>query len=67
MKIEGKDVVVPQGKRINMPQYTGSSFDKVRSDSTPPHRTAIHHPQSEYLLYKESQVRLRYIMKLQWP
>ena len=29
LKIEGKDVVVPQGKRINMPQYTGSSFDKV--------------------------------------
>jgi poly [ADP-ribose] polymerase len=30
LKIDGHDVTVPQGKRINMPQYAGSSFDKVR-------------------------------------
>ena len=43
-------MTVPQGKRINIPQYAGSSFDK-----------------SEYLLYKESQHRIRYVLKLKWP
>jgi poly [ADP-ribose] polymerase len=43
-------VVVPQGKRINMPQFAGSSFDK-----------------SEYLVYRESQHRLRYALKLKFP
>jgi poly [ADP-ribose] polymerase 2/3/4 len=42
-KIEGKDVIIPQGKPIPMKQYARSSFD-----------------QSEYLLYSESQVRIRY-------
>ena len=48
--LSGRPVVVPQGKRINMPQFTGSSFDK-----------------SEYLVYRESQHRLRYALKLKFP
>ncbi|GAB6028782.1 Poly [ADP-ribose] polymerase 3 [Chamberlinius hualienensis] len=40
--LDGKEVVVPQGKPIKT-KFTKSSFD-----------------QSEYLVYKESQVRIRY-------
>ena len=29
IKIEGRDIVVPQGKRISQPQFSGSRFDKV--------------------------------------
>jgi poly [ADP-ribose] polymerase len=47
-EFEGKKVVIPQGKPIRQPQYSGSSFT-----------------QSEYLLYKESQARLRYVLRVQ--
>ncbi|KAL6050440.1 Poly [ADP-ribose] polymerase 3 [Balamuthia mandrillaris] len=49
IKIEGKDVVVPQGPPIKMQQYSNSSFS-----------------QSEYLVYKESQNRIRYLLMLDW-
>ena len=48
-EFEGKEVVVPAGKAINMPQYKSSSF--------------MH---SEYLVYQESQVRIRYLLKLKF-
>jgi poly [ADP-ribose] polymerase 2/3/4 len=50
VKIEGHDVIVPQGKPIKTKWNTNSSFS-----------------QSEYLIYKESQARLRYVLKIQWP
>lgn len=49
MKIDGKNVTVPQGKPIEMTQYKGSSFS-----------------QSEYLIYKESQHRIRYALQFEW-
>jgi len=49
MMIDGKKVVVPQGKPINQPAYSNSSF--------------MH---SEYLVYKENQVRIRYLLKLKF-
>ncbi|XP_068598888.1 protein mono-ADP-ribosyltransferase PARP3 [Brachionichthys hirsutus] len=45
--LEGKQIAVPQGKPINQPQFSGSSFGN-----------------SEYLIYKESQCRLRYLLEL---
>ncbi|GMH37477.1 hypothetical protein BSKO_05350 [Bryopsis sp. KO-2023] len=45
IRIDGKDVVVPQGKSISMQKYKNSSFHN-----------------SEYLLYKETQQRIRYIL-----
>jgi len=47
--IDGKEIVVPQGKPIPQPQYKASSFT-----------------QSEYLVYKESQVRLRYLIRAEF-
>ncbi|XP_030062519.1 protein mono-ADP-ribosyltransferase PARP3 [Microcaecilia unicolor] len=47
--MDGKKVVVPQGKPIEMPKYKGSHFS-----------------QSEYLVYKESQCRIRYLLQLQF-
>eukprot|EP00048_Salpingoeca_helianthica_P015051 m.224790 g.224790 ORF g.224790 m.224790 type:complete len:654 (+) comp16545_c0_seq1:57-2018(+) len=48
--LDGRPVVVPQGKRIPQPEFSGSNFDK-----------------SEYLIYKESQHRIRYLLKLKFP
>jgi len=48
-KIEGKDVIVPQGKPIPMTQYQKSNFTHT-----------------EYVVYKESQCRLRYLLKIKW-
>ncbi|XP_072238324.1 protein mono-ADP-ribosyltransferase PARP3 [Leuresthes tenuis] len=45
--LEGKEVVVPQGKPIKQPQFSKSYFSN-----------------SEYLIYKESQCRLRYLLEL---
>uniref|UniRef100_A0A8C3Q3Y0 Uncharacterized protein n=1 Tax=Geospiza parvula TaxID=87175 RepID=A0A8C3Q3Y0_GEOPR len=45
--LDGKKVLVCQGKPIPMPAYKDSSFS-----------------QSEYLIYKESQCRLRYLVQL---
>ena len=45
LKIDGKDVVVPQGKPIENPEGKGSRFSE-----------------SEYLVYKESQNRIRYLL-----
>uniref|UniRef100_A0A8D0G559 Poly [ADP-ribose] polymerase n=1 Tax=Sphenodon punctatus TaxID=8508 RepID=A0A8D0G559_SPHPU len=45
--LDGKKVVVPQGKPISMTKYQGSSFS-----------------QSEYLIYQESQCRIRYLVQL---
>lgn len=45
--LDGKKVVVPQGKPILQRQFTDSCFS-----------------QSEYLIYKESQCRLRYLLEL---
>nr|XP_054752032.1 protein mono-ADP-ribosyltransferase PARP3-like [Lytechinus pictus] len=44
LKLDGKDVVVPQGKPVKQSKYSSSHFY-----------------QSEYLLYKESQNRMRYL------
>ncbi|XP_073325060.1 protein mono-ADP-ribosyltransferase PARP3 [Pagrus major] len=45
--MDGKKVAVPQGKPIDQPQFSGSSFGN-----------------SEYLIYKESQCRIRYLLEL---
>lgn len=45
--MEGKTVVIPQGKPIHQSKFSTSNFS-----------------QSEYLVYKESQVRIRYMLKL---
>ncbi|XP_037346780.2 protein mono-ADP-ribosyltransferase PARP3 [Pungitius pungitius] len=44
---EGKQVAVPQGKAVDQPQFSNSSFSN-----------------SEFLIYKESQCRLRYLLEL---
>jgi len=49
IKVEGHDVVVPQGNPIHMPKYSSSNFS-----------------QSEYLVYRESQARIRYLLKLKF-
>lgn len=49
IQIDGRDVVVPQGKPIPNPLGKGSNFS-----------------QSEYLLYQENQVRLRYLLRLKF-
>uniref|UniRef100_A0A0B7A0B7 Poly [ADP-ribose] polymerase n=1 Tax=Arion vulgaris TaxID=1028688 RepID=A0A0B7A0B7_9EUPU len=45
LKLDGKNVIVPQGKPKKIPQYASSSFW-----------------QSEYLVYREDQVRMRYLL-----
>lgn len=46
IKLDGKDVVVPQGAPVSQPEYNQkSSFS-----------------QSEYLVYKESQNMMRYLV-----
>ncbi|NWV01266.1 PARP3 polymerase, partial [Upupa epops] len=47
--LDGKKVLVCQGKPIQMPAYKDSSF-----------------MQSEYLIYQESQCRIRYLVQLQF-
>ncbi|KAK3103750.1 hypothetical protein FSP39_021612 [Pinctada imbricata] len=48
LKLDGKDVVVPQGAPVDQPAYNRkSSFD-----------------QSEYLIYKESQNIMRYLLMI---
>ncbi|NWH28821.1 PARP3 polymerase, partial [Grus americana] len=47
--LDGKKVLVCQGKPIPMPAYKDSSFS-----------------QSEYLIYQESQCRVRYLVQLQF-
>ncbi|XP_041318849.1 protein mono-ADP-ribosyltransferase PARP3 isoform X3 [Pyrgilauda ruficollis] len=47
--LDGKKVLVCQGKPIPMPAYKDSSFS-----------------QSEYLIYKESQCRIRYLVQLRF-
>ncbi|NXK59039.1 PARP3 polymerase, partial [Sylvietta virens] len=47
--LDGKKVLVPQGKPIPMPAYKDSSFC-----------------QSEYLIYQESQCRIRYLVQLRF-
>ncbi|XP_076202335.1 protein mono-ADP-ribosyltransferase PARP3 isoform X2 [Aptenodytes patagonicus] len=47
MLLDGKKVLVCQGKPIPMPAYKNSSFS-----------------QSEYLIYQESQCRIRYLVQL---
>lgn len=47
MLLDGKKVLVCQGKPIPMPAYRDSSFS-----------------QSEYLIYQESQCRIRYLVQL---
>ncbi|KAG7326449.1 hypothetical protein KOW79_009850 [Hemibagrus wyckioides] len=47
LKLDGKDVAVPQGKAIPQPQYKDSSFYS-----------------SEYLIYRENQCRIRYLLEL---
>ncbi|XP_066554199.1 protein mono-ADP-ribosyltransferase PARP3 [Amia ocellicauda] len=45
--LDGKKVIVPQGKAIPQSQYQDSSFGE-----------------SEYLIYKESQCRIRYLLEM---
>ncbi|CAL1529107.1 unnamed protein product [Lymnaea stagnalis] len=45
IKLDGHDVIVPQGKPKQIPEYSGSSFW-----------------QSEYLVYREDQARIRYLL-----
>jgi len=47
--IDGKEIIVPQGKPIRMEEYSNSSFT-----------------QSEYLVYREDQNRLRFLVKLKF-
>ncbi|XP_043933407.1 protein mono-ADP-ribosyltransferase PARP3 [Protopterus annectens] len=47
--IEGRKVIVPQGKPIQQSKYNGSYFS-----------------QSEYVIYKESQCHIRYLIQLQF-
>ncbi|MGH0181317.1 UNVERIFIED_CONTAM: hypothetical protein FKN15_006651 [Acipenser sinensis] len=47
--LDGRKVVVPQGKPIPQPKYKDSYFS-----------------QSEYLVYKESQCRIRYLLELKF-
>jgi poly [ADP-ribose] polymerase len=47
IKLDGKDVIVPQGKPINMGIQSYFS-------------------QSEYLIYQESQCRIRYLLQLKF-
>ncbi|KAJ6667722.1 hypothetical protein lerEdw1_016043 [Lerista edwardsae] len=47
--LDGKKVVVSQGKPVQMSKYKGSSFS-----------------QSEYLIYQESQCRIRYLIQLRF-
>ncbi|NXV72942.1 PARP3 polymerase, partial [Atlantisia rogersi] len=49
MLLDGKKVLVCQGKPVPMPDYKDSSFT-----------------QSEYLIYQESQCRIRYLLQLQF-
>lgn len=52
-EFEGNEVIIPQGKPINNPalkKHGGSSS----------------YSQSEYLLYNESQVRIRYVIKMRF-
>ncbi|XP_074645032.1 protein mono-ADP-ribosyltransferase PARP3-like [Tubulanus polymorphus] len=47
LKMEGFDVVIPQGKPVKQSTYKSSHFSE-----------------SEYLVYKESQARIRYLLKM---
>lgn len=47
LEFDGKKVVVPQGRPIQQPKFSDSSFS-----------------QSEYLVYRESQNRIRYLLKM---
>lgn len=47
--LDKQKVIVPQGKVINQPQFSNSSFW-----------------QSEYLIYREDQCRIRFILKLKF-
>ncbi|KAJ1109515.1 hypothetical protein NDU88_006875 [Pleurodeles waltl] len=49
IELDGKKVVVPQGKPIPVPKFKDSYFN-----------------QSEYLIYKESQCRIRYLIQLKF-
>ncbi|KAM9325285.1 protein mono-ADP-ribosyltransferase PARP3 [Gastrophryne carolinensis] len=49
LTLDGRNIVVPQGKPKNLSKFKGSSFS-----------------QSEYLVYKESQARMRYLLLLQF-
>lgn len=49
LELDGRKVVVPQGKPKSMPEYASSSFF-----------------QTEWLVYKESQARLRYVLKFEF-
>lgn len=51
MTFDGREVIVPQGKPIVNPGLAGG-----KSNFT----------QSEYLVYQENQVRIRYILKMRW-
>jgi len=47
--LDGRKVIVPQGKPVSQSQYKDSSFS-----------------QSEYLIYREDQCRIRYMLKLKF-
>ena len=47
--MDGRKVLVPQGKPIPVPQYSSSYFS-----------------QSEYLIYREDQCRIRYMLKMKF-
>lgn len=50
IKLDGKDVVVPQAKAAKRAEFGTSRFS-----------------QSEYLVYQESQVRMRYMLEITFP
>lgn len=49
LKLDGHNVIVPQGKPVPQKDVKNSSFS-----------------QSEYLVYKENQVRMRYVLKMEF-
>jgi hypothetical protein len=50
MEIDGRQVTIPQGKPIKNPALKGATSFE----------------QSEHVLYKEGQVRIRYVLRIKW-
>ena len=56
MKIDGRDVVIPVGELVKQPLLLKPTGGLKPTNFT----------QSEYLVYREDQVRIRYVLKMRW-
>ena len=68
LQLDGRDVAVPQGKPMPnkdpaLAKMQGSSWGGTWGSS---HGGSSSFQQSEYLVYRESQARLRYIITFNW-